>query len=872
MTGGSHIRAVGQESAQAEDAQLASDANHDVVELEDEWVDGYEEPARQRRWTDWIAPTIAILAMAGWSAFFAWTFQQTILARPGPQDWVVLLVNWSVPMLLITCLFMLSMRLSRREANRFGDAAKLLRQEAEALESRLAVFNRELSLAREFLGSQSRDLDSLGRIAGERISTHAAQLQSLIQSNGAQVEAIASVSDTALINMGKLRDDLPVIATSARDVSNQIGQAGRTAHDQIEKLVSGFERLNQFGQASSRQITALSSEIGDTLGLFESRLSQVEDIAEKRFAEMASKSEAFIVELDGREVEASSAMRARAEELRASVLALGVELDSHAKGRAEAFAQQITQLKRESETVAAEIQSAQAGAIGGLEEHRDRLFSEVAKVVGKIDQLDQHAVAAARRRVAALEEELASFDQSLLARDAQSSERIGQRQDEFDLREAQASEVLAQRLSELDELLAERTQAQVAQLEKLVSHGTEVSAKVSELNGLLTSVSEHTEHAEEVLSDGLANVAGAFDKSRADLATTGATLAELTESGIRLLEIIQSGARESREALPHAISQASDVLSDVETRAALLKDTVDAARQSGGDLSDYVIAASDSLKQADASIAEINVRISEGTAQGLEQVANMRKALADVEQESERASTRASEELRAAILQLEEAANHAFGAIEQGANERLASLAEEIASKAGSAIEQSLRDEGQHAVERIEQANLRASASGKEVTASLRDQLAKVNQLASNLEQRVARAREQAQEQIDNDFARRMALITESLNSNAIDIAKVLSHDVTDTAWASYLKGDRGIFTLRAVRLIDNSEAREIMELYEADDSFREHVSRYIHDFEGMLRSVLSTRDGNAMGVTLLSSDMGKLYVALAQSIERLRD
>jgi hypothetical protein len=48
-------------------------------------------------------------------------------------------------------------------------------------------------------------------------------------------------------------------------------------------------------------------------------------------------------------------------------------------------------------------------------------------------------------------------------------------------------------------------------------------------------------------------------------------------------------------------------------------------------------------------------------------------------------------------------------------------------------------------------------------------------------------------------------------------------------------------------------------------------VNRYIHDFEAMLRSVLSTRDGNALAVTILSSDMGKLYVALAQAIERLR-
>ena len=77
----------------------------------------------------------------------------------------------------------------------------------------------------------------------------------------------------------------------------------------------------------------------------------------------------------------------------------------------------------------------------------------------------------------------------------------------------------------------------------------------------------------------------------------------------------------------------------------------------------------------------------------------------------------------------------------------------------------------------------------------------------------------------DSPFARRVALITESLNSNSIDIAKSLSEEVTDTAWASYLRGDRGIFTRRAVRLLDNMQAREIAELYDEDDDFRAGIS-----------------------------------------------
>jgi hypothetical protein len=54
-------------------------------------------------------------------------------------------------------------------------------------------------------------------------------------------------------------------------------------------------------------------------------------------------------------------------------------------------------------------------------------------------------------------------------------------------------------------------------------------------------------------------------------------------------------------------------------------------------------------------------------------------------------------------------------------------------------------------------------------------------------------------------------------------------------------------------------------------EAFKANVSRYIHDFETLLRATLSTRDGHVLSVTMLGSDMGKLYVVLAQAIERFR-
>ena len=113
--------------------------------------------------------------------------------------------------------------------------------------------------------------------------------------------------------------------------------------------------------------------------------------------------------------------------------------------------------------------------------------------------------------------------------------------------------------------------------------------------------------------------------------------------------------------------------------------------------------------------------------------------------------------------------------------------------------------------------------------------------------------------------------VVDALASLPADDLVVQIRTRTDSAWTAYLKGDRGVFTRRAVRLLDRNDAREIARHYEEEPEFREQVNRYIHDFEAMLRRILADRDGSPLGVTILSSDMGKLYVALAQAIERIR-
>ncbi|MEP5938917.1 MAG: ATPase [Erythrobacter sp.] len=878
MSEGSNIRAIGSDAAQ--DAQNPSQVQADSspLALEEGWVeetesDFWEEElaASGRDWS-WLKPAIALLAIAGWTGFYGWALQSEILAGGTPAQWIGWIINWSIPVLLIVSLWMLAMRMSKREAARFSDAATKLSIEADALEARLAVVNRELSLAREFLGTQTRELESLGRVASERLSKNAGQLQGLIQNNGEQIDAIASVSDTALSNMTKLRDDLPVVANSARDVSNQVGNAGRTAKDQLDKLVSGFERLNEFGKASEITVKALSGKIGSTLSTFETQITKLEEVSAARFEALKDKSEEFRADLDGREVDALAAMRRRADEVRTSITGMQ---DEFAKGETEAlglFQTRVKTLHGAGNELSQSLRSAEGAALSALSESKDRLRDDLSNVISELDELDAKALESAQVRIAKLRDEAGQFDSELASRDAKFNEEVTRRQAKFETRESQASEVLAQRLAELDENLAERREVQMRETERLVEHGQEIAGKVSELNTLFEQVSEQAERARSTVGAGIGDLSGKLTENRANLAETGTTLSELTESSIRLLEIIQSGAKQSREDLPEAISVASQKLEDAEARAALLSETVSAAGQKGSELSDYVISTQANVDAVAKAVEQQHERISMHSEDNLAQINTLGGLLDQLDAQNQRLSLRTQTELKTAIDKLDLATKEAFASIEHGAQDNINALADEIGSKAITAVEKSLRTKSAEAIGRLEQAAAHASGVGREAAIQLRDQLSMVNELTGNLEQRVTRARELAEEQVDNDFARRMALISDSLNSNAIDIEKSLSTEVSDTAWASYLKGDRGIFTRRAVRLIDNGEAREIAGLYQADDSFREDVSRYIHDFEGMLRSVLSTRDGNAMGVTLLSSDMGKLYVALAQAIERFRN
>jgi hypothetical protein len=250
-------------------------------------------------------------------------------------------------------------------------------------------------------------------------------------------------------------------------------------------------------------------------------------------------------------------------------------------------------------------------------------------------------------------------------------------------------------------------------------------------------------------------------------------------------------------------------------------------------------------------------------------------ALGEVVDETIGRSHRFSEDAAPRLIEALVRVGETADATADRAREALATVIPDAAHALGQASAEAMRRASSTSVEQqitsLTEAGEAAVEAAQRLSERLSRQMLAIADSTAVVESRIEEARVERENADQDTFSRRVSLLIESLNSASIDINKTLSTEVSDSAWSAYLKGDRGVFTRRAVRLLDAGEAREILRLYDEDQAFREQVNRYIHDFEAMLRAVLAQRDGSALGVTLLSSDMGKLYVALAQAIERLR-
>jgi hypothetical protein len=222
-------------------------------------------------------------------------------------------------------------------------------------------------------------------------------------------------------------------------------------------------------------------------------------------------------------------------------------------------------------------------------------------------------------------------------------------------------------------------------------------------------------------------------------------------------------------------------------------------------------------------------------------------------------------------VQVREAAQQAATRAREALAAVVPETAQQLSVEARAALSRAVEESVRGQLGEVERVAMRALEAARHASTGLSQQMLNIGRTASALEQHLEKVREDERLADSENFARRAAVLIDSLHSASIDVGRILSDEVDDRAWAAYLKGDRGIFTRKAVRLLSAGDLRLVDQQFGSDPEFASSVTRYVQDFEAMLRRASAEQEGGMMAVTLLSSDMGRLYTALAQVLERRR-
>jgi hypothetical protein len=109
----------------------------------------------------------------------------------------------------------------------------------------------------------------------------------------------------------------------------------------------------------------------------------------------------------------------------------------------------------------------------------------------------------------------------------------------------------------------------------------------------------------------------------------------------------------------------------------------------------------------------------------------------------------------------------------------------------------------------------------------------------------------------------------DTLESLAVDVARMVDHEAAADLWDRYKRGERGTVNRRLYTPQGQKAFDEIRRKYRSDPEFRQTVEQYIHEFERLLEDVSRGDRGPAVVRNYLTSDTGKVYTMLAHAAGR---
>ena len=137
---------------------------------------------------------------------------------------------------------------------------------------------------------------------------------------------------------------------------------------------------------------------------------------------------------------------------------------------------------------------------------------------------------------------------------------------------------------------------------------------------------------------------------------------------------------------------------------------------------------------------------------------------------------------------------------------------------------------------------------------------------ASRSAEEYINALDKKKEEADTDrFMKEASFILERLQSVGVDMSRIYTPNIEEDLWKRYYSGDRSAFIRYLSRALDKQQVRKITEMFTENSEFREYVSRYISEFDGVLARAQENERSDVLTGVLLGSEAGRLYMLLSR-------
>ena len=759
--------------------------------------------------------------------------------------------------------------------NRFKEEiAELFSVTADA-EAKAATIRETLKDERDALLEMDDILKARIDAADESVASFVSRLET------ASAAADASSSEAARLlseNAGALEEQ--AAAAAARVMTAEQALAARLADldglsqdlaDRSDGMADALSRRTAELESRMKSLESLDAELSDRL---EERHRRLSSLAESSETEAARTGDALIRNADLLESRAETAIR-----------------QSHETG--EAIARQIQDLNR---LVAETIETAQG--------HFSKLANDLSEQSQRADSISHsHAesvLSEVRQAINGFASRLQAFETMTREAGTRLSEEITGFSDQFDGSAANVSaraEKSVDDLTRLARALADQADMVAKSASAAAENMGEAGSRMDERTANLGQVLEEMRHRVDEVTDRLETERSALaDISEASAGT-------VLDAADRFREQSAALSRQAEETGERLALSAQGLGAEIarldsqgSTAAESLGATLETLRREGSAMMHTLHQTAETISAAQGALAGERESAIEQSAEGA-------RRLLDISQNLEQQVAQLSEagtETRTHLEDIASGFRTAAGSIleaAQTASEGAQSSSRTFEKSLSSAISKGMREVG-HSMDTLntmfnaEVSELQDQLSGSldAVLAQLKQAAAEANEESRELSERMAADADRMLERLNsfvgkseavekrlvaasqNEFVRTSSLLVESLQSASVDIGKILDTELPDDAWQRFLSGDRSIFSRRAVRLADRDTRARVAEHYEKNAEFRATVQKFIRDFEAMMELIAGRDHNSTLSVTLISSDMGKLYVLLGQALRKFAD